>query len=317
LNFPESQLGEYMLKSLKRRLTTLQGGFLTFMIFQMAFIDNRLVSDALMAFVLMFSAAYWRYAWPWDPVQRGNSMIEDRFNAKIDALKVAKESMHEALKIQNPTESEPRIRAAYQELLGLFIKENPGVLSKLKAVSKVFDPKEKQRIQKELTSSQSSESMYYYGLLARLSLAIKKNDKTSEALYRDAIIKLMRGEDSDEIRRLSSKGLFDLALSHSPVYTKPNGVLSAFTTLGAAIGTTVLAISLMTETTDVVDKPTWDYVLTWAVANFVFFGGAYLLTGAKPWTFYLEKWEALKKKFRKGGQALVAEPAGVCASFFK
>jgi hypothetical protein len=129
LDTRKSALGNIYLKTLVRKLRTVQAGLLLSLTFRYV-ATNPTLENALMGWYLFFVAGTWSYAWPWTIIGQGNSLEAKRNGAKTEHLMDLQIRLSQALRLK-----ESALSARYTtELLELYAENKPKQEHLLKAL---------------------------------------------------------------------------------------------------------------------------------------------------------------------------------------
>jgi hypothetical protein len=280
--------GGKIVKRVQKRFTTLQSGITLSILFR-KYMGHQDFHTALSAWALMFLAGQWAYGWVWDPIQMGNNVIDQKFEASNTKFRDIKYNIAQGLKNNDMTSLE----AGYSELAKLYEQQNPEALEKLKSL---------------LNSSLPDQSLTpiereYYGILAKLAKANATNnkiefDQTIELLRRMIVEK--QGYNKDDVAKLNAESLLEFSRSNPPIYTHPHKYLSGFFTWIGAVSSTALYIplSIMLFSKDSLSA---DSLLNWLFVSAGLYGATYAVFGKKAWLAYERFYDKIKPE-RLGGK---------------
>lgn len=308
----KADIGSVMVKRVGKRMTTIQAG-MTMALVLRTMVGGQDLGTAMAAWSLMFIAGQWFYGWVWDPVQRGNQMIEERVERHNEDLRQARYNIETGLR----TENMQMVEEGYDKMTELFEQHNSSDLKKLKTVlaeniDRIANPKENRSFGNEKE---------YYGLMARLAFANKtKNqtdfDQTITALRQVLVEK--QGYDKDAVMKLNSQSLLEFSLSNPPVYTHANKFLSEFFTWNGAVWSTYLYIplSIMLYSADSLSTGN---ILKWTMISTGLYLSAYAIFGKKPWLAYEKMYNNIQGRFKeraatKASPKSATTPAGASCS---
>lgn len=256
----QSDIGTTAFRSFKKSMTTLQAAWITNMVFRMG-LGHQSMSDATAGFLLMTFASQWTYGFPWDYIERGNFIEEERIEGMKmkfrQAMATISESAHEA----DPATAAAKARHGYNAIMELFKQYNPDAISKVHSNATFED---------------------FFGLAAKLHMAITTGDaelieKTKQEL-RTTLVN--GGVGVPELEVMNAQAIYDYALQMTPIYTEAHWSTAwVSTTLFGAILTTLLAIPLSVASF----HPEWSKVSMWMVGSTLAYIAYYKALKADGW----------------------------------
>lgn len=277
----EADIGGIMVKRVKKRLNTIQAGLTLALVFRTA-IGGLDPVMALQAWALMFMAGHWFYGWVWDPVQRGNQMIDERLEKHNREFMEAKLNISRGLKENNLE----MVEKGYREMTALFEKYNPKAVAQLK--NTVNDGFGKALKGSSGAVNLSGEQREYLGILALLAKANKQNNQAefdrALAQLREVLVN-KQGYDRNEVLKLNAQSLLEFSLSNPPVYTHSNKFLSEVFTLGAGGLTTFMYLPLSIMLFDPASLSPESLTKWFFISTGLYFA-AWSVFGKTPWLFY-------------------------------
>ncbi len=305
----EADIGGIMVKRVKKRLNTIQAGLTLALVFRTA-IGGLDPVMALQAWALMFMAGHWFYGWVWDPVQRGNQMIDERVEKHNREFLQSKLNISRGLKENNME----MVEKGYKEINRLYHKYNPNAIKLLEktfdqAISRMKAAMEYDAIlyrghfidrrpiidsineAKKAYAEQAKllpEQREYLGILALLA---KANKYGSQEEFNEALAQLRKvliekqGYDKAEVMKLNAQSLLEFSLSNPPVYTHSNKFLSEAFTLGAGALTTFMYLPLSIMLFDPASLSP-ESLTKWLFISTGLYAAAWSIFGKTPWLFY-------------------------------
>lgn len=294
----KADLGALMWKRFQRYVATSQAALIMWMATRLVFTDQP-VGDMLLAFVIFRFAANWVFGYPWDIVDRGTQLQENREEEMNLALKDARFKLSQGLKEENPERAKELLDTGVDEMFGLFRKYNPKVLEEaenqvrgIKQINQLFTNAKNTKV--------TEEAKHYYSTIVSLSIAITEQNEQEIKLYSDILKQIMIDDqnlDLDELNKLNAQSLLEFSVENTPIYTNANSWTAWFASwVGGAVLTTWLSIPLAVNTFN----PEWitgTNLIAWSLGSLGLYGAAYATLGKEPWEYYLGKlWPNIKRK---------------------
>lgn len=346
----EADIGGIMVKRVHKRLNTIQAGLTLALVFRTV-IGGLDPVMALQAWALMFMAGHWFYGWVWDPVQRGNQMIDDRIERHNKEFLEAKLNISRGLKESNME----MVERGYVQMRELYEKYNPRAVEQLmntlddsmnRALSKGRAAQTMRIREAQLTGEQRE----YLGILAKLAKANKGDDREFNEtlqLLRNVLVN-KQGYDATEVAKLNAQSLLEFSLSNPPVYTHSSKFLSEIFTIGAGALTTLMYLPLSIMLFDPAALAPAN-LTKWLLISTGLYGIAWASLGRTPWLYYEKVYTnfrgklasvslfkkrssdptsemfdkqkrmdtALEKEAQQERAKVAASPANMCAGLFK
>lgn len=329
----KSDVGGIMIRRLYKSFTTIQANILQNLLFRMA-LGGQSFDHASKGWGMWFAQGQWRYGWPWDFIQAGNKLEEERIDQGIETDKALRLELSLALREADPSLSEQKLRIAYEKIFDAYQKNYPQALTKLEKLlstknqSLIIQRHQELMALKKQANEIHAKSQNYYGLLSKLAIAMTKNNPEELQRIESLLTHVLstdlstNTEEQEELRReilkLNAEGLLEFSLTNPPHYTKAHPWVSWLAAWTGAISTTVMAISLSVDsfTPELLN---WSYIGKWFLISAGLYTSAYLLLGKKPWEFYFKKIEQLKSRWgRTQNPAFSTEKkTNICKQIFK
>lgn len=287
----EADIGGIMVKRVKKRLNTIQAGLTLALVFRTA-IGGLDPVMALQAWALMFMAGHWFYGWVWDPVQRGNQMIDERIEKQNREFLEAKLNISRGIKESNME----MVERGYEQMTKLFEKYNPGAIDQLKKA--LNSGLGKAAGVNKVGLNLSGDQREYLGILAKLAKSNKQNNQAefdqALNLLRQVLVE-KQGYSKEEVMKLNAQSLLEFSLSNPPVYTHSNKFLSEFFTLFAGGMTTFLYLPLSIMMFDP-NALSPENLTKWFFISTGLYATAWAMFGKTPWLYYEKVYNKVKAK---------------------
>lgn len=299
----KSDIGGIGIRRLYRSFTTIQAFVLQNLLFRMV-LGQQTFDHASKGAGMWFAQGQWRYGWPWDFIQAGNKLEEERIEEGLNIDRTLRLELSRALKETDNDKRITLIKSAYENMFLAYEKSNPqalkqieNLLSKKNEATILKRYREIEQLRSETTDIEE-KSQNYFGLLAKLSIAITTNNTEDIDKIRNLLAIALAKEsselqqDQDEIRnellKLNAQGLLDFSLTNPPHYTNAHPWVSWLAAWTGAISTTVMAISLSVDsfTPELLN---WSYIGKWFLISSGLYTAYYLLLGKDPWLYYFKK----------------------------
>lgn len=298
----QGDIGGIMVKRVFKRLNTIQAGLSLAVTFR-TIIGGQDFVTAMSAWALMFMAGHWFYGWIWDPIQRGNQMIEERISRNDREFEAAKFKIHRGLK-ENDIEL---VQKGYDEMRALYEKHNPKVIQQLKAIAETEFNNQLREAYGERATVEPSSQNEFLGIYAKLAAAKKAGNeaefKRGIELLRKTLIE-KQGYDRAEVAKLNAQSILEFSLSNAPVYTHPNKFLSDIFTITGGFATTVMYLPLSIMLFD--PNALAPLNLTkWAFISTGLYFAAWAAFGRTPWLFYEKVYKNVAARFEAKRATLV------------
>ncbi|MES2769829.1 MAG: hypothetical protein V4596_11850 [Bdellovibrionota bacterium] len=287
----EANIGGLMVRRAWKRMTTLQAGITTALVFR-GYLAGQDAETAMAAWALMFAFGQWAYGWPWDFIQRGNQMIEQRLSKNDGQFENAKYK----IKVGFNESNLDLVNEGYIEMQKLYERYNPKALKQLKAI---LDLKLKNPVVKGSGLSEAEKE--YIGIIAKLAKANFEENKTELASTVELLRKILvdkQGYDKAEVAKLNAESIIEFSMSNPPVYTHPNKLLSEFFTGIGAFSTTLFYIPLSIMLFDT-ESLLWNNIAKYGLASVGLYLGAWLTLGKTPWLYYEKIYVKVRERFKR------------------
>ncbi|MCM0605466.1 MAG: hypothetical protein KA715_05200 [Xanthomonadaceae bacterium] len=288
LNIPKADYGSLYLRSIIKKTKTIQAKLIMTLFVGRVLIAGQDIDQAFYGFIYYFIWSNWSYAWIWEPVNRGIQMDMDDISELTQKLQRATTLISQGGRLNE----EDRWKEGYKELQSLFdlsISKAPKELREaLREIEDHLNLPQSERI------SKTHDVKKYYGYLARLKLAMEKNDSSEITnAYNDLIATYKNGGVStEELEKLNAHALMTYALKNPPVFTTENKSVTWTSTLIGALTTTYFATFLMVDSFD--ESSSWGEKITRvSILSTALYAGTFY--GQKLINHLATKWEALKK----------------------
>jgi len=100
VNLVQGKYGQFALKKFKNGLSLIQMNFLMVVLFRV-FLAHQAPAHAVEAWLLWTMTGYWRYGWPWTPIELGVQKAESRFEERNREFEESKLQLSQSLRLGN------------------------------------------------------------------------------------------------------------------------------------------------------------------------------------------------------------------------
>jgi hypothetical protein len=310
----KSDIGGVILRDLGNRLKTVQSAIYV-AVFLRGFAYGAaptIVSHTF--FFTFFSSIVW-WGFIWYPMQLGSKLTSKRVQEINDEMMATQLKISRALRGIDGERSAQLLEEGYLELIKSYQDHSPKVLEEvLRVVSGLQNPEVEQmrkqhadlmNLKNQSEKFDNGRAVEYFGLLAKLAVAIKTNDTDSVQKITEYIQQVNSADLTDleikSLKKLSAESLLAFAIENPPRTNQAHPFIPWLATQTAVLVSTYLAISWSVTIMDPKLLLDPGLIPKWMVYWAGFYLGSYLLLRKAPYEkvkgYLGEQWSRVKESW--------------------